>query len=243
MKKVLVAEDEESIREFIVINLLRSGYEVEQAENGAIALDLFSKHENEFDIAILDIMMPEVDGLTVCKELRKRSADLGIIMLSAKTQEMDKVTGLLFGADDYVTKPFSPSELMARVDAIYRRVEMTRGFRKNDTTGETIVLDEFELNLRNRTLSKSGSFIELTQVEFQIVEYFFKNPNAALSRNDILKKVWGDNYFGDDKIVDVNIRRLRMKVEDNPSSPKRLLTIWGLGYKWVTDDNKNNGSI
>lgn len=235
MKKVLVAEDEESIREFIVINLTRSGYKVEQAENGAVALEKFSENENSFDVAILDIMMPELDGLAVCKELRKRSSDLGIIMLSAKTQEMDKVTGLLFGADDYVTKPFSPSELMARVDAVYRRVEMTRGFRKNDTTGDSIILDEFELNLRNRTLSKNNELIELTQVEFQIVEYFFKNPNAALSRTDILKQVWGANYFGDEKIVDVNIRRLRMKIEDNPSSPSRLITIWGLGYKWITD--------
>lgn len=235
MKKVLVAEDEESIREFIVINLTRSGYDVMQAENGAVALDIFQKEGGDFDVAILDIMMPEVDGLTVCKELRQRSSDLGIIMLSARTQEMDKVTGLLVGADDYVTKPFSPSELMARVDAVYRRVEMTRGFRKNDTTGETIRLDEFELNLRNRTLSKSGNLIELTQVEFQIIEYFLKNPNAALSRTDILKTVWGSNYYGDEKIVDVNIRRLRMKVEDNPSSPTRLITIWGLGYKWVTD--------
>ena len=228
MKKVLVAEDEESIREFIVINLTRSGYNVEQAENGAV--------ETGFDVAILDIMMPELDGLSVCKELRKRSSDLGIIMLSAKTQEMDKVTGLMYGADDYVTKPFSPSELMARVDAVYRRVEMTRGFRKNDTTGDCIILDEFELNLRNRTLSKNGEMIELTQVEFQIIEYFFKNPNAALSRTDILKTVWGANYFGDEKIVDVNIRRLRMKIEDNPSSPTRLVTIWGLGYKWITDN-------
>ncbi|GFI71450.1 transcriptional regulatory protein WalR [Clostridiales bacterium] len=235
MKKVLVAEDEESIREFIVINLTRSGYDVMQAENGAAALDIFQKEGGDFDVAILDIMMPEMDGLTVCKELRQRSSDLGIIMLSARTQEMDKVTGLLVGADDYVTKPFSPSELMARVDAVYRRVEMTRGFRKNDTTGATIRLDEFELNLRNRTLSKSGNLIELTQVEFQIIEYFFKNPNAALSRTDILKTVWGSNYYGDEKIVDVNIRRLRMKVEDNPSSPTRLITIWGLGYKWVTD--------
>lgn len=234
MKKVLVAEDEESIREFIVINLTRSGYDVEQAENGAVALNLFSKDEASFDVAILDIMMPEVDGLTVCKELRKRSSDLGIIMLSAKTQEMDKVTGLLVGADDYVTKPFSPSELMARVDAVYRRVEMTRGFRKADASLDVITLDEFELNLRNRTLSKAGKLIELTQVEFQIIEYFFKNPNAALSRTNILKQVWGENYYGDEKIVDVNIRRLRMKVEDNPSSPTRLVTIWGLGYKWIT---------
>ena len=148
---------------------------------------------------------------------------------------MDKVTGLLVGADDYVTKPFSPSELMARVDAVYRRVEMTRGFRKNDSQLDTIVLDEFELNLRKRTLSKAKQLIELTQVEFQIIEYFFKNPNAALSRTDILKQVWGNNYFGDEKIVDVNIRRLRMKVEDNPSSPTRLVTIWGLGYKWITN--------
>lgn len=234
MKKVLVAEDEESIREFIVINLTRSGYEVEQAENGAAALEKFSKNQNSFDVAILDIMMPEIDGLAVCKELRKRSSDLGIIMLSAKTQEMDKVTGLLFGADDYVTKPFSPSELMARVDAVYRRVEMTRGFRKNDTTGDSIILDEFELNLRNRTLAKNGELIELTQVEFQIIEYFFKNPNAALSRTDILKTVWGANYYGDEKIVDVNIRRLRIKIEENPSNPTRLVTIWGLGYKWIT---------
>lgn len=236
MKKVLVAEDEESIREFIVINLTRSGYEVEQAENGAVALEKFKKNESSFDVAILDIMMPEVDGLTVCKELRKHSSDLGIIMLSAKTQEMDKVTGLLFGADDYVTKPFSPSELMARVDAVYRRVEMTRGFRKNDTTGDSIILDEFELNLRNRTLSKNNNLIELTQVEFQIIEHFFKNPNAALSRTEILKTVWGANYFGDEKIVDVNIRRLRMKIEENPSNPTRLVTIWGLGYKWITDN-------
>lgn len=201
-----------------------------------LQLEKFSQDETGFDVAILDIMMPELDGLSVCKELRKRSSDLGIIMLSAKTQEMDKVTGLMYGADDYVTKPFSPSELMARVDAVYRRVEMTRGFRKNDTTGDSIILDEFELNLRNRTLSKNGEMIELTQVEFQIIEYFFKNPNAALSRTDILKTVWGANYFGDEKIVDVNIRRLRMKIEDNPSSPTRLVTIWGLGYKWITDN-------
>lgn len=139
-------------------------------------------------------------------------------MLSAKTQEMDKITGLMFGADDYVTKPFSPSELMARVDAVYRRVEMTRGFSQERHHRGHGCAGQFELNLRNRTLSKNGSNIELTQVEFQIIEYFFKNPNAALTRTDILKTVWGNNYFGDDKIVDVNIRRLRMKVEDDPST-------------------------
>ena len=208
MKNILVAEDETAIREFVVSNLERAGYNVTEADCGEAALETYEQKGGDFDIAILDIMMPELDGLSVCKELRKRSSDLGIIMLSAKTQEMDKVTGLMYGADDYVTKPFSPSELMARVDAVYRRVEMTRGFRKNDTTGDSIILDEFELNLRNRTLSKNGEMIELTQVEFQIIEYFFKNPNAALSRTDILKTVWGANYFGDEKIVDVNILSL-----------------------------------
>ena len=231
MKKVLVAEDEESIRDFIVINLTRSGYDVEQAENGAVALDLFSKNESGFDVAILDIMMPEMDGLTVCKELRKRSSDLGIIMLSAKTQEMDKVTGLLVGADDYVTKPFSTSELVARVDAIYRRVSMSGVNRRR--SADCIELGEFKLNLRNRSLSKNGKYIELTQVEFQMMEYFFTNPGVALSRTDILDRVWGNEYFGEEKIIDVNIRRLRMKVEDDPSVPKHLTTIWGVGYKWI----------
>ena len=227
---IYLADDEKSIRELLHSFLASDGYTVRSFESGDALLEAFRQEPAE--LVILDIMMPEVDGLAVCKQLRAKSSDLGIIMLSAKTQEMDKITGLMFGADDYVTKPFSPSELMARVDAVYRRVEMTRGFRKNDTTGDTVVLDEFELNLRNRTLSKNGSNIELTQVEFQIIEYFFKNPNAALTRTDILKTVWGNNYFGDDKIVDVNIRRLRMKVEDEPSHPTHILTVWGYGYRW-----------
>ena len=231
---VLVVDDVPTNVMLVQAILKKEGYTLLTTDSGAKALRI--AQERHPNLILLDIMMPELDGLSVCKELRKRSSDLGIIMLSAKTQEMDKVTGLMYGADDYVTKPFSPSELMARVDAVYRRVEMTRGFRKNDTTGDSIVLDEFELNLRNRTLSKNGEMIELTQVEFQIIEYFFKNPNAALSRTDILKTVWGANYFGDEKIVDVNIRRLRMKIEDNPSSPTRLVTIWGLGYKWITDN-------
>ncbi len=240
MKKVLVAEDEDTIREFIVINLERAGYTVEAAKDGREALQKFVEDKSGIDVAILDIMMPEVDGFTLCRELRNASPDLGIIILSAKTQEMDKVTGLLYGADDYVTKPFSPSELNARVDAIYRRVEMARNMRMDGKNNDVIVLGEFELNMRNRTLSRNSKLIDLTQVEFQIVEYFFKNPNAALSRGDILKQVWGDNYFGEDKIVDVNIRRLRMKIEDDPSNPKQLVTIWGLGYKWVASESDIN---
>jgi len=231
VKRVLVAEDEQAIREFIVINLKSGGYEVQQAENGRQALQIFDDCGGDFDIALLDIMMPEMDGLELCKKLRERSQQLGIIMLSARTQEMDKVTGLLVGADDYITKPFSPSELMARVNSVYRRVDMNR-----DTVGSSrseIQLGDFTLNLRNRTLLKGDVPIELTQVEFQIMECFFKNPNAALSRTEILNKVWGSSYFGEEKIVDVNIRRLRVKLEENPSDPKHLITIWGMGYKWI----------
>lgn len=230
MKKVLVAEDESAIREFIVINLVRGGYEVTEAEDGQQALERYDAAGGDFDVCLLDIMMPNVDGIEVCKELRKRSNSVGIIMLTAKTEEMDKITGLMVGADDYVTKPFSPAELMARVDAIYRRVVMVKNA---DQSTNTIVLGEFELDARGRTLMKNGRPIELTQVEFQIVEYFFQNPNTALERTDILHQVWGQSYYGEEKIVDVNIRRLRMKLEDVPSSPKHLMTIWGIGYKWV----------
>ena len=231
MKKILVAEDEAAIREFIVINLKRSGYDVTEAADGAEAVRLFDEADGDFDVCLLDIMMPEMDGIEVCKELRKRSSTVGIIILTAKTEEIDKVTGLLVGADDYVTKPFSPAELMARVDALYRRVEMVSAAPEQPQS--TITLGEFTLDVRSRTLTKNGNPIELTQVEFQIMEYFFNNPGAALSRTDILQQVWGSSYFGEEKIVDVNIRRLRMKVEDVPSSPQHLMTIWGIGYKWV----------
>lgn len=234
MKRVLVAEDEASIRDFIVINLQRSGYEVVEAENGEQAINEYNAFGGEFDVALLDIMMPVIDGLEVCKQLRNLNKNLGIIILTAKTQEMDKVTGLLMGADDYVTKPFSPSELMARVDAVYRRVAMNNDSVVNENEENILVSGDFVLSLRNRTLTKNGRMIELTQVEFQIIEYFFSNPAAALSRTDILRRIWGDEYIGEEKIVDVNIRRLRMKIEIEPSNPKHLITIWGIGYKWIS---------
>lgn len=233
MKRVLVAEDESAIREFIVINLRRGGYEVVEASNGAEALEQYEACNGDFDIALLDIMMPEVNGLDVCKILRKESETIGIIMLTAKTQEMDKVTGLMMGADDYITKPFSPTELVARVDAVYRRVSMLSNSASGNSADSIIELGDFRLDLKSRTLTKRGAFIELTQVEFQMMEYFFKNPGVALHRTDILNRVWGSEYFGEEKIVDVNVRRLRMKIEDEPSNPKNIATIWGIGYKWV----------
>lgn len=231
MRKILVCEDETAIREFVVINLRRAGYDIVEADCGEDALQKYNDNNGDFDVAILDIMMPGIDGLQVCKELRAKNPGIGIIMLSAKTQEMDKVTALMIGADDYVTKPFSPSELTARVDSLYRRVAMA-GAKSEANLKEEIHSGAFSLNLRNRALMKNGKMIELTQVEFQIMEYFFSNPGVALDRTDILSHVWGSAYVGEEKIVDVNIRRLRMKVEDEPSNPQYIVTVWGLGYKW-----------
>lgn len=234
MKKVLITEDEASIREFIVINLKRSGYDVVEAENGEEAINKYEEENGNIDVAVLDIMMPLKDGLEVCKYLRAKSSKIGIIMLTAKTQEMDKVTGLLVGADDYVTKPFSPSELMARVDAVYRRVSIMNENEKAAVANPDLTtVGDFSLDYRDRILYKNGSPIELTQIEFQLLDYLFKNPDVTLSRSDILNKVWGDGYFVDDKVVDVNIHRLRNKVEDEPTQPKHLITIWGRGYKWI----------
>lgn len=227
MKKILVCEDEDAIRDFVVINLQRAGYLVTDVNCGEAALETFEKEKGDFDIVLLDVMMPGIDGFTVCKELRKKSQSLGIIMLTAKTQEMDKVSGLMLGADDYVTKPFSPSELVARVDAIHRRVNLSPS-----QVATVIRSREFELNHKCRTLTKNGKDIELTQVEYQIMELFLNNINVALARQSILKSIWGENYYGDIKIVDVNIRRLRMKIEDEPSNPQYIQTIWGYGYKW-----------
>ncbi len=231
MKRILVCEDEISIREFVVINLRRNGYDVIEAGSGEEAIDGYDKAEDKPDIALLDIMLPGIDGFEVCRRLRERSDSMGIIMLTARTQEMEKVGGLMLGADDYVTKPFSPSELVARVDALYRRVDAARQ-RFEVQYLEEIRQGDFVLNLRNRTLLRDGDPVELTQLEFQIIEYFFTNPGKPLSRMDILHRVWGEDYYGEEKIVDVNIRRLRMKIEANPSSPEHIMTVWGLGYKW-----------
>ncbi len=233
MKRIMIVEDEVAIREFEAINLKRVGYNVVEAGSGEEALEIFDSDSEGFDIALLDISMPGMDGFALCKELRKRSETLGIIMLTARTQEMDKISGLMLGADDYITKPFSPTELLARVDSLYRRVEMYAP-KVSVVQSDDITLGEFTLNLRKRTLLKNGKNIELTQVEFQMIEYFFNNPDVALDRTDILNKVWGSNYFGEEKIVDVNIRRLRMKIENDPSVPKHLVTVWGMGYKWNT---------
>lgn len=226
MKKILVLEDESSIRSFVVINLKRAGYEVIEAETGAEAFDRLRIHP-DIKVAILDINLPDTDGFEVCRKIRTADPHIGIIMLTARTQEMDKITGLMTGADDYVTKPFSPAELTARVDALFRRTS-TAG---PSDDGE-LVQGPFRLNTRNRTLEKDDVRIKLTQVEYSIMKMFMDNPGKALSREDILNTVWGRDYFGELKIADVNIRRLRIKIEDDPTNPIYITTVWGFGYKW-----------
>lgn len=230
MKRILVCEDEEAIRDFVVINLRRSGYDVVDVASGEEAVAVYREQEGDFDVALLDIMMPGMDGFALCRWIREQSSEIGIIMLSAKSQEMDKVNCLMIGADDYVTKPFSPSELVARVDAIYRRVNVNH-VRHEEV--KNIISGPFLLDYQSRTVSKDGEPIELTQVEYHIMEYLLKNQGAALDRKTILRHIWGDAYYGDDKVVDVNIRRLRMKIEEDPSNPQYIQTIWGFGYKWT----------
>ena len=231
MRKILVVEDEDAIREVVALNLRLAGYEVTEAASAEQALAVFSPSAG-FDVAVLDIMLPGMNGFSLCETIRRDSASIGIIMLSAKTLETDKIKGLSIGADDYMTKPFSVSELLARVEALVRRVGRQGASSVAPEPDGRMVSGVFVLDQKSRVLYKNGTPIDLTQVEFQIMELFFANPGVALVREKILEGVWGENYFGDVKIVDVNIRRLRMKIEDEPSAPKHILTVWGYGYRW-----------
>ncbi len=227
MKKILVLEDEANIRSFVVINLRRSGYEPIEAETGAMALEKL-KVNPDICLALLDVMLPDIDGFEVCRRIRASGSKMGIIMLTAKSQEIDKVTGLMTGADDYVTKPFSPAELTARVDALIRRL----GVDEDERSSAEISSGPFLLNTRNRTLKKNGQRLKLTQIEYLLMKLFMENPGKALSREEILTAVWGSDFAGELKTVDVNIRRLRIKIETDPTEPEYLTTVWGYGYKW-----------
>lgn len=223
--KILVVDDEKLLVKGVKFNLENEGYEVTAAYDGAAAVEL-AKKEN-FDLIVMDVMMPGLSGSEACMQIREFS-DVPIIMLTARSEDSDKLMGFACGADDYVTKPFSPAELTARVDALYRR---SGGEEKQADSGE-IFQPPFLLNTRNRTLEKNGKRIKLTQVEYSVIKLFMDNPGKALSRDEILESVWGRDYYGEVKIVDVNIRRLRMKVEDEPSHPAHILTVWGYGYRW-----------
>ena len=224
-KTVLIVEDERAIVEILKFNLKREGYETLEALDGQTGLQLAQTEDP--DLILLDVMLPKMNGFDICKTLRAENRTTPIIMLTAREEEMDKVFGLETGADDYMTKPFSPAELTARIDALYRRID-------SDGSSNQIELKHgpFVLNTRNRTLDKEGRRIKLTQVEYAIVKLFMQNPGRALSREDILAAVWGRDYDGELKIVDVNIRRLRIKIEDDTANPTYITTVWGFGYKW-----------
>lgn len=232
MARILLVEDEDSIGEVIELNLTLAGHSVVRVSSAEAAQDIWEGGDTAFDIALLDIMLPGMSGIDLCDYIRNHSDDIGIIMLSAKSQEQDKVIALSTGADDYITKPFGVNELQARISALMRRIR--KDDKKSAPLGEDILASgPFTLNIASRVLMKNDTVIDLTSVEFSIMELFFRNEGVALTREKILEGVWGENYYGDIKIVDVNIRRLRMKIEEDPSGPEFIVTVWGFGYRWT----------
>ncbi|MRN56870.1 response regulator transcription factor [Paenibacillus monticola] len=225
--KVLLLEDEKPIRDFIRVNLKRAGFDVVEAETGEYALSV-ALEQRDFDIAILDLMLPGISGFHVCERLRSNFPRLGIIMLTAKSQEVDKVMGLESGADDYVVKPFSPVELVARVRSLVRRM-YPGDIPPQESSMERL---PFTLMLDERRLLKNGDDIPLTPTEFSIVKLLMEQPNKAVSRDVILSSVWGQYFMGELKIVDVNISRIRQKIGQDSAGPQYLETVWGFGYLW-----------
>lgn len=223
--KVLVVEDEASIRKFISINLERSGFDVLEAESGEKALEMAATYKPP--VMVLDVMLPGIDGFQVCSSLRKEMPDIIIIMLTARGQDVDKINGLELGADDYMVKPFNPRELTARIRTILRRTELPKGHDNNVLSYKNLSMD-----LNSQKFFKDGKEIELTPTEFMILKMFMSNVGRALSRNELFNSVWGKNYFGDLKTLDVYIRRVREKIEENPSKPQYIETVWGYGYRW-----------
>ena len=228
MKHILIAEDESAIREFIAINLTRAGYDVISVADGQEAIDVYNAKKDDLNLVVLDLMMPKKDGIEVCKYIRNCDKDIGIIILSAKSQEIDKVSGLMMGADDYIVKPFSPSELLARVDALFRRIVTSQKTKIEETK---LISSPFILDTKKKTLQKGDVEIELTLTEYTLMVMFLSNKGTAFSRAQILETIW-PNVKIDEKAVDVNIRRLRMKIEDEASNPKYISTVWGVGYRW-----------
>lgn len=224
--KILLVEDEESIRGFLRINFERENFQVIECESGeeGVRKALIEKP----DIAILDVMLPGMNGFEVCQKLRESFPRMGIIMLTAKGEDMDKIMGLQFGADDYVLKPFNPLEITLRVKALIRRLEGI----SEENNSDCIEVDNFKLDLYSQSLYKENVEIDVTPKEFLLMKIFMQNPGKAFTRDELLNLVWGIDFFGDPKIVDVNIRRLRSKIEDNSSKPKYIETVWGTGYRW-----------
>ena len=231
MDKILILEDEIGIRSFVSINLKREGYEVIEAGTGSEAIEKLNSEPN-IAVALLDIMLPDMSGVDICRYIRDKYENMGVIMLTAKAQEDDKIEGFVAGADDYMIKPFSIKELLFRVSALIRRVN-----KDNDTRKSSVLdLPPFSLDINKRKLYKNGNVVDLTPTEFSIVKFLMINASDSLSRDQILQEVWGSTGLYDYKIVDVNIRRIRNKIEEDPSKPKYILTAWGYGYTFRRAD-------
>ncbi len=225
--KILLVEDEAAIRKFTKINLERAGFEVLEAGTGEEGVEIAFKDRP--DIVILDIMLPGIDGYEVCKILRTQMPTIGIIMLTAKSQEIDKILGLEQGTDDYLVKPFNPQELVLRIKSLVRRLEYKSDKADN---GDFIEDGPFKLDFYSKKLTKNGQHIDLTPTELAIVKIFLTNKGKAITREELMNLAWGEDFNGDTKIIDVNIRRIRAKIESNPAKPVYLQTVWGVGYRW-----------
>ena len=224
-KKILVVDDEKLIVKGICFSLEQEGMEVDCAYDGEEALEYAKKCE--YDLVLLDVMLPKLDGFQVCQQIREFS-DMPVVMLTAKSEDMDKILGLEYGADDYIIKPFNPMELLLRIKALLRRIsdyEEKKG----------IIQGKFKLDIYAKRIFKNNKEIDLTPKEYSIIKLFIENPNKAFSRDELMDLVWGEDYIGDPKIVDVNIRRLRSKIECSSLNEKFIETIWGFGYRWRDD--------
>lgn len=225
-KTILVVEDEASIAEVVSLYLKRAGYNVLIASDGRQAMNSFDRQQPDF--VILDLMLPEVDGLSLTRWLRDRS-DVPIIMLTARREEIDRITGLEMGADDYVVKPFSPQELVSRVRAVMRRLRREQDAVENE---RTLSFEELSIDPRSRVVTVKSSPIELTAKEFDMLYLLARHPKQVFTREQLLERIWGGAQYIDPGTVTVHVRRLREKIEDDPSKPMRLLTVWGVGYKF-----------
>lgn len=224
MTRVLLVEDEQTLRETLSFLLSREGYEVVEAVDGKHALELFAKHSP--DLILLDLMLPVINGNDVCRQIRATS-NVPIIMLTAKDTEIDKVLGLEIGADDYVTKPYSTRELLARMKAVLRRQ-----IQPTLEASEVLEADGVRVDVESHRVTVGGTLVQLPLKEFELLELLLLNVNRVLTRGQIIDRVWGSNYYGDTKTLDVHIKRLREKIEDDPSRPRRIVTVRGVGYKF-----------
>lgn len=230
IKKVLLVEDEDAIRKFTKINIQKSGFEVLEAPTGEEGVELALNEDP--DVVILDVMLPGINGFEVCKIIRDTKPNIGIIMLTAKSQDVDRILGLEQGADDYMIKPFNPQELVLRINSLMRRINLNVDKEEKSVKNNNLTYGPFVLDSYSKRFSKDGVLVDLTPTELALVKIFLENVDKAFSREELMDIAWGDENKADTKIIDVNIRRIRAKIENDPAKPQYLHTVWGVGYRW-----------